>query len=66
MSRKMKNILMSALGFLVMGAFLVMCSEPMPGEDIGVWEFTWPKLVAIGVMAGCVWGINKLDRMTVR
>lgn len=63
---RMKNILMAGIGTLGFVAFLVLCSEPAPGEDITLWQLVWPKIIAMGVLGLSAWGIDKLDKMTIR
>ena len=63
MKRNIKQIAVWAMALLIMGAFLVLCSEPAPGNDPGVWEFAWPKLLGLCIIGGCVWAINKLEVM---
>lgn len=57
-----RTIIMNILGFICFAAFLVVCSEPVPGTEPGVWAFTWPKILAMGVIAGCVFGIRRIDK----
>lgn len=59
---RMKKWLMPIVGLVGMLAFLVMCCEPAPGEEVSEWAFMWPKVVALGVIGGCVWVIRKLDK----
>ena len=63
---RMKKWLMPVIGCVAVLAFLVMCGEPVPGEDPGLWAFVWPKVTALGVIAGCVWAVRKLDGPDLR
>ena len=58
---RIKDKLMQLIGVVAFFAFLVMCADIAPGEEMSEWNFIWPKLVAMAVIGGCVWAINKLD-----
>ena len=67
MSERMKNILMNLLGVIAFVAFAAMCSETMPGQEGDNWVvFAFKMAVCMAVIGGCVWGINKLDKMIPR
>lgn len=57
----MKKYLMPLTGCIAFFAFLALCLEPAPGENMGEWNFLWLKFFALAVMFGCVWAIKKLD-----
>ena len=58
---KTKRWLMPALGVTAFFAFLVMCSEPAPGEEVTMMAFTVKEVAALTVLGICVWGIRRLD-----
>ena len=60
--RAIKKWLMPVIGLIAFGAFLVMCSEPLPGEVISLARFATPKVIAILTLAGCAWAVNKIDK----
>ena len=67
MKRDMKNLLMNLLGVTAFVAFVAMCSDTVPGQtEPGVAGFAMKMAGCMGVIALCVWGINKLDRMIIK
>ena len=60
MNPKMKTAALWALGILATLAFLTVCSEPAPDNEISYMNFVLQKVVAMGVLIGSICAIGKL------
>lgn len=56
----MKTTITWALGVAAFVAFLTLCSEPAPGNDIDLGVFLFQKLIGAVVLVGSIIGISKV------
>lgn len=58
------KIMKGILAFvLILGGFLLMCSETLPGEmDVNVWAMLGQEILGLGILGLGFWVASKIER----